>query len=234
MPSSWEVECQSRSPFLQLTSLRRCQLGTDRGAETVDRKLALEPLHDLDSRASMAGPLVTEQQLRREPAVLDRVIADQGRGHCGWLDPVRPSAAVAMAQGWRIPLAAGRQPPPEKALAHTQRLGGRCQCKGRRAEPGGTARMYAIPLWVMGRTRALPSGLLLLMGSAFYANTNPVEAGLCNPHVFCASLDKWRGPQEATARVGLGLAPQLLTLWAQGLAVNRRFDWSEVGSIRGL
>ena len=71
------------------------------------------------------------------------------------------------------------------------------------------ARMYATSLWVMDQTRALLSDLLLLMGSAFYASANPVEAGLRDAHAICASLEKWRGLQEGAGRVRLGLDPQL-------------------------
>ena len=71
------------------------------------------------------------------------------------------------------------------------------------------ARMYATSLWVMDQTRALLSDLLLLMGSAFYARANPVEAGLRDAHAICASLEKWRGLQEGAGRVRLGLDPQL-------------------------
>ena len=71
------------------------------------------------------------------------------------------------------------------------------------------ARMYATSLWVMDQTRTLLSDLLLLMGSAFYARSNPVEAGLRDAHAICASLEKWRGLQEGAGRVRLGLDPQL-------------------------
>ena len=71
------------------------------------------------------------------------------------------------------------------------------------------ARMYATSLWVMDQTRALLSDVLLLMGSAFYASANPVEAGLRDAHAICASLEKWRGLQEGAGRVRLGLDPQL-------------------------
>lgn len=71
------------------------------------------------------------------------------------------------------------------------------------------ARMYATSFWVMDQTRALLGDLLLLMGSAFYASANPVEAGLRDAHAICASLEKWRGLQEGAGRVRLGLDPQL-------------------------
>lgn len=71
------------------------------------------------------------------------------------------------------------------------------------------ARMYATSFWIMDQTRALLSDVLLLMGSAFYASANPVEAGLRDAHSICASLEKWRGLQEAAGRIRLGLDPQL-------------------------
>ncbi len=71
------------------------------------------------------------------------------------------------------------------------------------------ASMYATSFWIMDQTRALLSDLLLLMGSAFYASANPVEAGLRDAHAICASLEKWRGLQEGAGRVRLGLDPQM-------------------------
>jgi alkylation response protein AidB-like acyl-CoA dehydrogenase len=71
------------------------------------------------------------------------------------------------------------------------------------------ARMFATSLWVMDQTRALLSDVLLLMGSAFYASANPVEAGVRDAHAICASLEKWRGLQEGAGRLRLGLDPQL-------------------------
>jgi len=82
------------------------------------------------------------------------------------------------------------------------------------------ARMYATSFWVMDQTRALLSDLLLLMGSAFYASANPVEAGLRDAHAICATLEKLRGLQEGAGRMRLGLDPQLPSPWARAVEAH--------------
>ena len=81
-------------------------------------------------------------------------------------------------------------------------------------EQAAQARMFATSLWVMDQTRALISDLLLLMGSAFYASANPVEAGLRDAHAICATLEKLRGLQEGAGRMRLGLDPDPPSPWA--------------------
>ena len=72
------------------------------------------------------------------------------------------------------------------------------------------ARMYATSLWVMDQTRApstLLSDLLLLMGSAFYASANPVDASLQHRSAGCLSTRSMRFAREM-ARAARGRRPR--------------------------